>query len=149
MQKSKGITRRVEQALAFGLDLAWIGWHTLRYGASQDRRGDRRGGAAHQRGSPRAAGAAPGCPVIGAATTVLVTRSERVRVGRCIEWATVRYDVAVGDVDGEPRLLDTRTGEPWTGAFTPAEQAEADALLERARVMRRLDEQRWPLAEAA
>lgn len=64
----------------------------------------------------------------------------------CQPGAIVYVDVALGEVDGQPRLLDTRTGEPWAGAFTPEEQAEADALLERARVMRRLDEQRWPRA---
>ncbi len=84
--------------------------------------------------------------MIGAATTVLVTRRERVRVGRRSEWATVRYDVAFGELDGEPMLLDTRTGEPWAGKFTPEEQAEADAGLERAREMRRLDGQRWAVA---
>lgn len=32
MQQSKGVNRRIEQALAFGLGLAWIGWHVARYG---------------------------------------------------------------------------------------------------------------------
>jgi hypothetical protein len=86
--------------------------------------------------------------VIGAATTVLVTRTVVIRRGRRIEVCIERYDVAVcEEKPGKaPLLLDTRTGEPWAGAFTPEEQAEADALLERAREMRRLDETRWPRA---
>lgn len=84
--------------------------------------------------------------MIGAATTVLVTRTVVIRRGRVVEVCTERFDVAVGEVDGEPRLIDTRTGKQWAGAFTADEQAEADAGLERAREMRRLDEQRWPRA---
>ena len=30
---SMGMTRQVEKALAFGLGLAWIGWHIIRFGA--------------------------------------------------------------------------------------------------------------------
>lgn len=84
--------------------------------------------------------------MIGAATTVLVCRTVVLRRGRLREVCIERYDVAVGEVDGKPRLLDTRTGEDWAGAFTPEEQAEADVLLERAREMRRLDGQRWQRA---
>lgn len=77
---------------------------------------------------------------------VWVSRIEESRCGRCRSFAVHAYFVAVGEEDGKPRLLDTRTGETWAGEFTAEEQAEADALLERAREMRRLDEQRWPRA---
>lgn len=81
-----------------------------------------------------------------ASCLVWVSRIEATRAGRLVSCHVELYAVAVGDVDGEPLLIDTRTGEPWAGSFTPEEQAEAGALLERAREMRRLDEQRWPVA---
>jgi hypothetical protein len=35
--QSKGIIRRTEQALAFGLGLCWISWHAVRFGARRTR----------------------------------------------------------------------------------------------------------------
>ncbi|MGK3995006.1 hypothetical protein [Sorangium sp. So ce1024] len=86
--------------------------------------------------------------MIGACCTVLVTRTVIIRRGRVVEVCAERFDVAVCEEapGAPPRLLDTRTGEPWAGELTAEEQAEADAGLERAREMRRLDEQRWPRA---
>jgi hypothetical protein len=73
-----------------------------------------------------------------------VSRVATTRAGRLVTCRVELYAVAVVELaEGEtPRLVDTRTGDDWAGAFTAEEQAEANALLERARVMRRLDEQR-------
>lgn len=84
--------------------------------------------------------------MIGPATLVWVSRVVVERNGRCITCRVDGFWVACGELDGEATLIDTRTQKPWAGKFTAEEQAEADALLERAREMRRLDEQRWPRA---
>lgn len=83
-----------------------------------------------------------------ASCMVWISRLTVERRGRCVTVRVDAYFVAVAQLEpGEaPQLLDTRTQEAWAGEFTPEEQAEADEALERDREMRRLDEQRWPVA---